>query len=80
MILLREIPVNFFSPLLKKDLIIGGYNIEDYALQRKPIFGDRIFNTNLIITKNKAAKNCFGSFIFSIYLRNNFKNQVINLS
>ena len=53
MILLREIPVNFFNPLLKKDLIIGGYNIEDYALQRKPIFGDRIFNTNLVITKSK---------------------------
>ena len=60
MILLREIPVNFFSPLLKKDLIIGGYNIEDYALQRKPIFGDRIFNTNLIITKNKE----YSSFDF----------------
>ena len=53
MILLREIPVNFFSPLLKKDLIIGGYNIEDYEYQRKPIFGDRIFNTNLVITKSK---------------------------
>lgn len=53
MILLREIPVNFFSPLIEKDLIIGGYNIEDYSLQRKPLFGDRIFNTNLIITKSK---------------------------
>ena len=60
MILLREIPVNFFNPLLKKDLIIGGYNIEDYALQRKPIFGDRIFNTNLVITKNKE----YSSFDF----------------
>ena len=53
MILLREIPVNFFSPLLKKDLIIGGYNIEDYEYQRKPLFGNRIFNTNLVITKSK---------------------------
>lgn len=53
MILLREIPVNFFSPLIEKDLIIGGYNIEDYSLQRKPLFGNRIFNTNLIITKSK---------------------------
>lgn len=53
MILLREIPVNFFNPLIEKDLIIGGYNIEDYAQQRKPLFGDRIFNTNLIITKSK---------------------------
>ena len=60
MILLREIPVNFFSPLLKKDLIIGGYNIEDYEYQRKPIFGDRIFNTNLVITKNKE----YSSFDF----------------
>ena len=60
MILLREIPINFFNPLLKKDLIIGGYNIEDYALQRKPIFGDRIFNTNLVITKNKE----YSSFDF----------------
>ena len=53
MILLREIPVNFFSPLIEKDLIIGGYNIEDYEYQRKPLFGNRIFNTNLIITKSK---------------------------
>ena len=53
MILLREIPVNFFSPLIEKDLIIGGYNIEDYEYQRKPSFGNRIFNTNLIITKSK---------------------------
>ena len=60
MILLREIPINFFNQLLKKDLIIGGYNIEDYALQRKPIFGDRIFNTNLVITKNKE----YSSFDF----------------
>ena len=60
MILLREIPVNFFSPLIEKDLIIGGYNIEDYEYQRKPIFGDRIFNTNLVITKNKE----YSSFDF----------------
>ena len=53
MILLREIPVNFFSPLIEKDLIIGGYNIEDYSLQRTPLFGNRIFNTNLVITKSK---------------------------
>ena len=53
MILLREIPVNFFSPLIEKDLIIGGYNIEDYEYQRKPLFGNRIFNTNLVITKSK---------------------------
>ena len=53
MILLREIPVNFFSPLIEKDLIIGGYNIEDYEYQRKPSFGNRIFNTNLVITKSK---------------------------
>ena len=43
MILLREIPVNFFSPLIEKDLIIGGYNIEDYSLQRTPLFGNSIF-------------------------------------
>ena len=60
MILLREIPVNFFSPLIEKDLIIGGYNIEDYEYQRKPIFGDRIFNTNLVITKSKE----YSSFNF----------------
>lgn len=53
MILLREISVDFFIPLIEKDLIIGGYNIEDYEYQRKPIFGDRIFNTNLVITKSK---------------------------
>jgi hypothetical protein len=53
MILLREIPINFFSPLIEKDLIIGGYNIEDYEYQRKPLFGNRIFNTNLVITKSK---------------------------
>lgn len=53
MILLREIPIDFFIPLLEKDLIIGGYNDEDYEYQRKPTFGNRIFNTNLIITKSK---------------------------
>ena len=53
MILLKEIPKEFFEPLLTKDLIIGGYNPEDYAIQRSPIYGDRIYNTNLIINKSK---------------------------
>ena len=53
--LLRPLSVDFFDPILKNnfEVMVGGYSNSDYKNQRKPLFGNRIFNTNLIITKSK---------------------------